>query len=166
MPRSVRAISKIGGLDQAQQDVFDIFTDVPRLCEGGGIGDTEWHIEYPGKRLRQQRLAATGGADQQNVAFTQLNIIDLHTHANTLVVVVDRYSQRLLGALLSDHVLAKLLEDLAGSGYFARLQARLRDGGLLLLDDLSTQVDAFIANINTTGTCDKPLHLVLTLTAE
>jgi hypothetical protein len=46
------------------------------------------------------------------------------------------------------------------------LQTWPGDGGLLLLDDLSAQVDALIADINAAGACDKPLHLVLTLTAE
>src|SRR6266851_1979366 len=36
---------KIGGLDQAQQDVFNILTNVTRLRESGSIGDTEWHFE-------------------------------------------------------------------------------------------------------------------------
>ena len=64
-----------GRLDQAQQDVLDILTDIPGLGERGGVGDRERHIEQVGERLGQQRLAAAGRADEQDVALLELDIV-------------------------------------------------------------------------------------------
>jgi len=157
---------KIGGLDQAQQDVFDILSNIARFRKSSGIRDTKWHVKNFGERLRQQCLTASGRTDQKDVALAQFHIVDLHAHANTLVMVVYCHCQRLFGAFLPDHILAELLENLLGSRYFARLQARLRNGRLFFLDDLSTQINALITDVDTAGTGDESLHLILTLTAE
>ena len=44
---------EIGGLDQAQEDVLDILTNIARFCEGGSVRDAERHIQNLGERLRQ-----------------------------------------------------------------------------------------------------------------
>ena len=64
-----------GGLDQPQQDVLDVLADVAGLGQRGGVGDREGHVEQLGQRLRQQRLAAAGRADQQDVALLQLDVV-------------------------------------------------------------------------------------------
>ena len=48
----------VGGLDQLEEDVLDVLADVARLGERGGVGDRERHLQQPGERLREQRLAA------------------------------------------------------------------------------------------------------------
>ena len=57
----------VGGLDQLEQDVLDVLADVAGLGERGGVGDRERHLQQPRERLREQRLAAAGRADQQDV---------------------------------------------------------------------------------------------------
>src|SRR5579884_3253839 len=57
---------EIGGLDEAQENVFDILTDVASLRQRGGVGDAEGDIQNFCQRLRQQGLAAAGGADEQD----------------------------------------------------------------------------------------------------
>ena len=64
-----------GGLDQAEQDVLDVLADVAGLGQRGGVGDREGHVEQLGQRLGQQRLAAAGRADEQDVALLQLDVV-------------------------------------------------------------------------------------------
>ena len=45
------------GLNQLQQDVLDVFADIPGLGECGCIRDGEGDVEHAGQRLRQERLA-------------------------------------------------------------------------------------------------------------
>ena len=63
----------VGGLDQLEQDVLDVLADVAGLGQRGGVGDGERDVEHLGERLRQQRLAAAGRAEQQDVALLQLD---------------------------------------------------------------------------------------------
>ena len=65
----------VGGLDQLEEDVLDVLADVAGLGEGGGVGDGEGHVEHAGQRLGQQRLAAAGGAEQQDVGLGQLDVV-------------------------------------------------------------------------------------------
>ena len=62
-------------LDQAEQDVLDILADVAGFGQRGGVGDREGNIEQLGERLGQQRLAAAGRADEQDVALLELDVI-------------------------------------------------------------------------------------------
>ena len=64
----------VGSLDQLQQDVLDVFADVPSLGERGRVRDGERHLEKPRERLGEQRLAATGRADQQDVRLLELDV--------------------------------------------------------------------------------------------
>ena len=48
---------EVGRLDQAQQDVLDVLTDVAGLGQRGRVGDAERHVQDPGQGLGQERLA-------------------------------------------------------------------------------------------------------------
>ena len=65
----------VGGLDQLEQDVLDVLADVAGLGQRGRVGDGERHVEHPGQRLREQRLAAAGRAEQQDVGLGQLDAV-------------------------------------------------------------------------------------------
>ena len=64
----------VGGLDQLEQDVLDVLADVAGLGQRGRVGDRERHVEDPRERLREQRLAAAGRAEQQDVGLLQLDV--------------------------------------------------------------------------------------------
>ena len=163
---------EVGGLDQLQQDVLDVFADVARLGERCRVGDGERHVEPLGERLREIGLAAAGRADQQDVALGDLDLVGallgaLHgaVRADALVVVVDRDRQGALGGLLPDHVLLEEREDLARLG-----QVEVGDdagGGLghALFDDLVAQLDALVADVDARPR-DQLLDLLLALSAE
>src|SRR5688572_7668761 len=63
---------EVRGLDQLQKDVLDVLADVAGLRERGRVGDRERDVEDPRERLREERLAATGRPEQQDVRLLQL----------------------------------------------------------------------------------------------
>jgi hypothetical protein len=67
----------VGGLEQLEDDVLDILADVARLGQSGGVRHGEWHVEDARQGLGQQRLAAAGGPDQQDVGLGQLDVSGL-----------------------------------------------------------------------------------------
>ena len=157
----------VGGLDQLEQDVFHVLAHIAGLGERGGVGDGERDVEHAGQRLRQVGLAGAGGPDQQDVALGNL---DRLTRAavrglglQALVVVVDRDGERLLGLVLADHIGVEELADLHRLGQL--FPADLLLARELLFDDLVTEVDALVADVDT-GTGDQLLDLALRLATE
>ena len=105
---------EVGGVEQLQQDVLDVLADVAGLGQRGGVADGERHVEDPGQGPGQQRLAAAGRADQQDVRLVELDLlVGLLAVDQPLVVVVHGDREDLLGAVLADDVLVELLLDLA-----------------------------------------------------
>ena len=66
---------EVGGLDQLQEDVLDVLADVAGLGQRGGVGDRERDVEDPRQGLGEQRLAAAGRAEQQDVRLLQLDLL-------------------------------------------------------------------------------------------
>ena len=93
-----------------------------------------------------QCLARTGGADQQNVALAEFDVVCLDLCVtDALVVVVNRHRKRALGLFLPDYVVVEKRLDLGGYG---KLVAHGIARGFLgfFQDDVVTQVDAFFAD--------------------
>ena len=137
----------VGGLDQLEEDVLDVLADVAGFGERGGVGDRERHLEHAGERLREERLAAAGGPDEQDVRLLQLDVgVAVGAGLHALVVVVDRDRQDLLRLLLADHVVVQVVVDLTRLGELVELDL----GGLreLFLDDLVAEVDALVADVD------------------
>jgi hypothetical protein len=78
-------------------------------------------------------------------------------------VVVDGDGEGALGALLPHHVLVQDLPDLLRLREVLELEGRR--SGELLVDDLVTEIDAFVADVYA-GTGDQLLDLPLRLAAE
>ena len=154
----------VGGLDQLEEDVLDVLADVAGLGQRRGVGDRERHVEDPRERLREQRLAAAGRAEQQDVGLLQLDVrvVRLH-HLHALVVVVDRHRQRALGLLLPDDVLVEHAVDLLRLRQVVDVEGRR--GGELLVDDLVAEIDALVADVDARPR-DQLLDLPLRLAAE
>ncbi len=154
----------VGGLDELEQDVLDVFADVPGFGERGGVGDRERHLQQARQRLREERLAAAGGTDQQDVRLLQLDVgVAVAVGLHALVVVVDRDGEDLLRLLLADHVVVQVLVDLTRLRELVELHFRaLRQ---LFFDDLVAEIDALVADVDA-GTGDELLDLLLALPAE
>ena len=154
----------VGGLDQLEEDVLDVLADVAGLGQRRGVGDRERDVEDARQRLGQQRLAAAGRPEQQDVGLLQLDVrvVGLH-HLHALVVVVDRDGQRALGLLLADDVLVEHVVDLARLGEV--LDVERGRSGELLVDDLVAEIDALVADVDARAG-DQLLDLPLRLAAE
>ena len=157
----------VGGLDQLEQDVLDVFADVAGLGERRGVGDGERHVEPLREGLREVGLAAAGRADQQDVALLDLDVVDDRVGrgegragADALVVVVDRDGEGLLGRLLADDVLLEEGEDLFRLRQLELARGLFAGFGETLFDDLVAELDAFVADVDA-GTGDQLLHLLL-----
>src|SRR5262249_22740763 len=131
--------------------------------ERGRIRHGEGHVEDARERLRQQRLAGAGRADQQDVRLRKLDVVVLGLVVETLVVIMDRHREHLLGVILTDDIVVKnLAYFLRGRDAVARLHQR---GFILLADDVHAQFDALVANEHGRAG-DELAHLVLALAAE
>ena len=164
MPRLGLLHIEVGRLDQLEEDVLDVLADVAGLGKRGGVGDRERDVQDLRKRLGEQRLAAPGRAEQEDVRLLQLEVgvLGLH-HLHALVVVVDGHRQRALRGLLADDV---LLEDGSRSPWASGGSRGRRSGsGELLVDDLVTEIDALVADVDARPG-DQLLDLPLRLSAE
>jgi len=93
--------------------------------------------------LGQQRLAATSGPDEKDVALLQFHVLMLvFAVQHALVVIVNRHGERALGALLPDDITAQGIKDLARRGDILPAQR-------VLLLALCARVQNLLAQINT-----------------
>ena len=161
---ALRALDVIvSGLQQLENDVFHILTDVAGLGEGRGVRHGEGHVENASQGLSQQGLAAAGRADQQDVRLGQLDVIALGAVREPLVVVVHGNGEDPLGVVLPNHV---VIQNSADIGRRRHTVARLHEGRLVLLaNDVHAQLDALIADEYRRPRNQLP-DLVLALSAE
>src|SRR6516165_3906697 len=153
----------VGGLQQLEDDVLDVLADIAGFGERGRIRHGEGHVEDTGERLRQQRFAGAGRADQQDVRLRELDVVVLGLVIETLVVIMNRDREHLLGVILTDDIVVENFAYLLGGrNAIARLHQR---GLVLLVDDVHAQFDALVADdYGRAG--DELAHLVLALAAE
>ena len=64
----------VGVLQQAQDDVFDVFADIAGFGERGGVGNGERDVEDLGEGAGEQGLAGAGRADHEDVAFLDFDL--------------------------------------------------------------------------------------------
>ena len=136
----------IGCLQQLQDDVFDVLAHVAGFGQRGGVDNGERNIQNLRQRLRHQRLAGAGGADQQDVGLLQLHLGVAHAvHVDPLAVVVDRHRQLLLGGFLADHV---LIEEFLHFQRFGDLVGSSRGRfDLVVFQDRVADRDALVADV-------------------
>src|SRR5262249_21389521 len=136
----------VGRLQQLEDDVLDVLADIAGLGERGRIRHGEGHVEDARQRLRQQRLAGAGRADQQDVRLRELNVVVLGLMVETLVVIMDSDREHLFGVILTDDIVVKNFAYLLrGRNAVARLHQRRF---ILLADDVHAQFHALLADEN------------------
>jgi hypothetical protein len=152
----------VGILEQAQNDVLHVLPHVAGFGQGRGVGDGERHVQDFGQGAGEQRLARTGGADQQNVGFLDLDIgvagaaqfaaasssLAGRLLHNPLEMIMHRHGQGFLGVVLAHAMAVQVRFDVLGFGgtEFGRRPARLRRK--LLVQHAFAQEDAIVANID------------------
>ena len=153
----------VGVLQELQDDVLNVLADIAGLGEGRGVGHREGHVENAGQRLGQQRLAAAGRPDQQDVGLGELHVVVLGGVVEALVVVVHRNREHALSVVLAYDVGVEDGADFSGARHAV---ARLHEGVLVLLaDDVHAQLDALVADEHGRAG-DELADLVLALAAK
>jgi hypothetical protein len=100
-------------MQQFEQQVFNVFTDIASFSQSRGIADRKWHLKRLGQGLGQQRLARTGRSDQKDVGLFNLNFFrpDFEVVHQSLVMAMHCDGQQLLGFVLPDDVLIQLFDN-------------------------------------------------------
>jgi hypothetical protein len=154
----------VGRLQQLEDDVLDILADITGFGQRRGIGHGEGHIDDARQRLRQQRLAATGRADQQDVGLGKFDVVVLGRVVEALVMVVNRHREDALGLVLADHILVKDVAMIScGVGTPSR-DLTIED--LFSSRMISMHNSTHSSQMNTVGTGNEFAHFVLALAAE
>src|SRR5262249_15126865 len=122
-------------------------TDIAGLGQRGRIADGKRHVENAGESASEQRLAAAGRADEQNIALIDFDFaMALVAQAQPLVVIVHGDGEDLLGPLLADDVLVELILDVAGRRDVREQGLGDSTAAFLLIDDRLAELDAFAAD--------------------
>ena len=159
-----------GRLQQLEDDVLDVLAHITGLGQRRGVDDGERDRQQLGERLREQRLAGAGRADQHDVRLGQLDLVAaarLLLNLDALVVVVDRDRELLLGLFLADDVFVEELLDVlrnrqrgaAGAGAAASFEL------VVVRDDVVADLDALIADEHGRAR-DQLANVVLVLVTE
>ena len=104
MPCCARSTSPFAACSKFENDVLDVFTDVTRFGERGGVNDRERNAQHARERLREQRLAGSRRTDQQDVGFLDLDVGTTAAEFDALVVLINGDGQALLRFVLADYV--------------------------------------------------------------
>ena len=156
----------VRGLDQAEQDVFHVLADIAGLRQRRGVGNRKRDVQDLGKRLREEGLAGTGRADQQDVALLDLHV-GVFSEVDALVVIVHRDGKRDLRVLLADDIVVHILLHLFGSRELFGVVVGGRCGLIhVLADQAVAELHAFVADIDVIGTGHHSFHLLLAFAAE
>ena len=154
---------EVRGLDELEEDVLDVLTDVAGLGERGRVGDRERDVEDARERLREQRLAAPRRAEQQDVRLLQLDLVVVVRHLDALVVVVDRDRQPSASPLPARRRSRSGSNRSPSGGEVVEVELCGRRE--LLVDDLVTEIDALVADVDARAR-DQFFDLALALPAE
>ena len=162
----------IGSLQQANDNAVDIFAHVTSFSQDRRISNRERHVQKAGHRLRQERLARTGRADQEQVRLFDIDIVLGLVRllvAESLVMVVNGHRERHLCTVLSNDKIVQVSLD------FGRERERLRRDFLRFLflfrtsqvffKNAAAHAYAITANIRT-GTGDHLFDLFCRLSAK
>ena len=112
----------VGFLEEPQKNVFNVFSDVARFGEGGGVSYRKGNIEHLGQGLSEQCFPATRWTNEKDVALVQTRggffrlSFPIPLPSKTFVVVVHRYRHHLFGCVLTNHLLVEKTFDLEWFG--------------------------------------------------
>ena len=155
----------VGSLDQAQENVFDVFADIAGFGQGRCIGNRKRNVQETRERLGKERLAAACRPEHDDIGLLEFYIIVRGLILDSLVMVVYGNGQSGFGIVLFDDVLIHVLLDFFRNG---KLEVRNR---LLLVclhflfEDVFAHFDTFIADIDSRP-CDQLFNFFAGTSAE
>lgn len=159
---------EVGALKESEEDVLNIFADIAGLGQGRRVADRKRDIENAGEALGEQRFARTGGADEQDVALFDFDVVDLGAIGVTesLVVIMDGDGEGALGVILADDVLIEEALDLKRRRDLVEERLHAAGAPLLLLDDVVAEIDAVGTDEGVARSFDHGPDLTVRLSAE
>ena len=154
-------------LNQFEQDVLNILTDITGLCERGCIRNRKGHIQNLCERLRNVGLTRTGRAEHQNIALLNFDL-GVRIGHDALIVIVDRDREHTLRALLAYDIVVQKGLDFLRTQQINALQCLLRRlvPVKLFAQYLIAKCHALVANVDAVRAGQKFLDMVLCLAAE
>ena len=156
---------EVGGLDQLEQDVLDVLADVAGLGQRRGVGDGERDVEDARERLREQRLAAARGAEQQDVGLRRARRRSRRTTPSARACSGCRRPPRACAWPPPGRRRSRSGSRRSPAGAGRCLQIELGGALELLVDDLVAEIDALVADVDARPG-DQLLDLPLRLAAE
>ena len=79
---------KIGSVEQFEQQILHVFTDVTSLSQSGGIADCKGNVENLCQCSSQQSLSAAGWPKEKNIGFVDLDVGSFVAEHQALVMTV------------------------------------------------------------------------------
>ena len=104
---------EVGGAQEFQNEVFDVFADVAGFGQRRRVPDGERNVQHPSERLREERLPGAGRAEKQNVRLADFDVVEIVLRHNPLVMIVNRDRERPFRQILPDDVIVQLRDDFA-----------------------------------------------------
>ena len=166
MPRWAASRSKSAACSSFKQQVLHVLAHVAGLGQRGGVADGEGDVQDAGQGLRQQGLAGAGGPDHEDVRLVDLDVRLLAAVHEPLVMAVDGHGQDLLGAVLADHVLVEVFDDLPRREDLGEQRLAGAAAAAFLLEDRLAEVDALAADVDVAGPFDQRPHVAIALATE
>jgi len=156
-----------GGLEESEEDIFDIFADVAGFGEGGGVADGEGDVEGGGEGAGEEGFAAACGSDKQDVGFFDFDVfIGAEGVIEAFIVVVDGDGDGFFGVVLSDNVLVEDFFNLAGRGGVGEEVFSGTYVPSFLADDVGAEVDTIGADEDASGSFDEGSDVAFVFTAK
>ena len=152
----------VRGLQQFQNNVLDVFSDVPGFGQGGGIGEGKRHVQVIGQGLSQEGFPCSRRPDHQNIALLELDV-SAFIRGDAFIVIVNGDRENFFCAGLVDDVLIQVAVDLDG---FAKFRGKGFFGLLPFLGhDFVAEAHAFVADVHGRSR-NQFAHLIAAFPAE
>ena len=94
----------ISSLEEFENDVLNVFSNVPGLRKCCRIDDSEGNTQHTRERLREECLTGAGRTDKKDICFLNFDVRTSATEFDPLIVLIHGDGQALLGFVLTDHV--------------------------------------------------------------
>ncbi len=153
----------VGSLQQFQDNVLNVLTDIARLGKSRCVSHRKGNIEHPRQCLRQQCLATTSRPNEEDIRLRNFNVTSLASVGKALVVIVHSHSQHPLCLGLTNHIFIENLVDICGCRHAIMPFGQGRF--VLFTDNIHAQFNAFITDEHCWAS-DKLAHFMLALSAE
>ena len=157
---------EVRGVEQLEQEVFHVLAHVAGFRERGRVADGERHIQDSSQGARQQRLARSRRAEQEDIRLFDLDVGALPIEGQPFVMVVYGDRQDFLGGGLADHVLVEVADDFPRRGDLAEQLFRGAPSLLFLLQNRLAKLDTLAADVNVAGALHQGANVTIALATK